>query len=61
LPVFSLSIAISSSAPSSIRSASFSSACCRSLGVDQRQVSNALAAAWKARSTSCSSEFGAEA
>jgi hypothetical protein len=48
LPVFSLSIAISSSAPASITSASFNSACCRSLGVDHRQLSNAVAAAWKA-------------
>ena len=43
LPVFSLSIATSSSAFSSITSASLSSARCRSLGVDQRHFSNAVA------------------
>ena len=43
LPVFSLSIATSSSAFSSITSASLSSARCRSLGVVQRHFSNAVA------------------
>ena len=43
LPVFSLSMATSSSAFSSITSASLSSARCRSLGVDHRHVSNAVA------------------
>jgi hypothetical protein len=44
LPVFSLSIATISSARDSIASANFSSACCRSLGVVSRQLSNAVAA-----------------
>ena len=61
LPVFSLSTATSSSAFSSITSASFSRARCRSLGVDHRHDSNARPAAWKARSTSWASEFGADA
>ena len=61
LPVFSLSTATSSSAFSSITSASFSSALWRSPGVVQRHLSNALPAAWKAWSTSCASEFGAVA
>ncbi len=60
-PVFSDSIATSSSAFSSMTSASFNRARCRSLGVDHRHFSNALPAAWKAWSTSCASEFGAEA
>jgi len=45
LPVFSLSMATSSAAFSSITSANLSSARCRSLGVDQRHFSNAAPAA----------------
>src|SRR4029077_145620 len=60
-PVFSDSIATSSSAFSSIASASLRSARCRSLGVDHRHFSKARPAAWNAWSTSRASEFGAEA
>ena len=59
LPVFSDSMATSSSAFSSITSASFSSARCRSLGVLQRHFSNAAPAARQAWSTSTAEEFGA--
>ena len=51
-PVFSDSMATSSSAFSSITSASLSRARCRSLGVDHRHFSKARPAAWKAWSTS---------
>jgi hypothetical protein len=61
LPVFSLSTSTSCSAFSSTTSASLSSACCRSLGVDHRHFSNAFAAAWHASSTSLAEEFGADA
>ena len=60
-PVFSDSIATSSSAFSSITSASLSRPCWRSLGVDHRHFSNASPAAWNAWSTSWASELGAEA
>src|SRR5262245_23555711 len=60
-PVFSLSMATSSSAFSSMTSASLRRALCRSDGVDQRHVWNASPAALQARSTSTSSERGADA
>ena len=59
LPVFSLSIATSSSALPSMTSASLSSAPCRSLGVDQRHFAKAAPAALNAWSTSTAEEFGA--
>ena len=61
LPVFSLSRATSSSARDSIASAILKIAFCRSLGVESRQLSNALDAALYAASTSAALETGAVA
>ena len=60
LPVFSHSAAMISSARSSIASANFSSARCRSEGVVSRQVSKAEAAAAYAASTSACTDTGAD-
>ena len=59
LPVFCDSTATSSSARSSIASAIRSSARWRSLGVESRHVSNAVAADWNAASMSAWPDTGA--
>src|SRR5829696_3843760 len=61
LPVFSDSARTSSSARSSMASASLSRASCRSLGVESRHDSKALSATSNARSTSVPPETGASA
>ena len=58
LPVFSHSMSTSSSAFSSMTSASLSSARCRSAGVVHRHFSNAVPEAWQAASMSSALEFG---
>ena len=61
LPTFCDSSCVSSSALSSITSASFSKSSIRSFGVLSSQSGSAFIAAWTARSTSSAVDFGTSA